>query len=152
MEKIVRHNIAEVELTYRPKQTHAERVKIENSDDAEPIFRLFWNENTIDYCEEFKVMYLNRNNQVLGIYHHAKGGLSGVMCDVRMIFQAALKANAHSIILAHNHPSGNLEPSQADIDLTNKLREAGRILDIQVHDHLILTAQKYMSLANRGYL
>ena len=97
-------------------------------------------------------MYLNRNNQILGVYHHAKGGLAGVVCDVRMIFQAALKANAHGIIVAHNHPSGNLEPSQVDIELTKKIKEAGKVLDIQVHDHLILTVQNYTSLANKGYL
>ena len=146
----MKQNIAEVELIYRPSQH--ERQRINDSNDAEPIFRNFWNENTIGYFEEFKVMYLNRNNQILGVYHHAKGGLAGVVCDVRMIFQAALKANAHGIIVAHNHPSGNLEPSQVDIELTKKIKEAGKVLDIQVHDHLILTVQNYTSLANKGYL
>ena len=146
----MKQNIAEIELIYRPSQH--ERKRINDSNDAEPVFRYFWNENTIGYFEEFKVMYLNRNNQILGVYHHAKGGLAGVVCDVRMIFQAALKANAHSIILAHNHPSGNLEPSQIDIELTNRIKEAGEILNIKLQDHLILTANNYTSLANMGYL
>jgi DNA repair protein RadC len=72
--------------------------------------------------------------------------------DAEMIFQAALKANAHSIILAHNHPSGNLEPSQADISLTKKVKEAGAFLEIPLIDHLILTSSSYVSLSEKGYL
>jgi DNA repair protein RadC len=147
---MVIHKISEIEITYRPQKFSTEKVT--TSYEAEIIFRNFWDEDTIEYYEEFKVMYLNRLNQVLGVYTHAKGGLAGVVYDLRMIFQAALKANAHSIILAHNHPSGNLEPSKADIELTRKIKEAGQFLEIPVVDHLILTSSSYVSLSEKGYL
>jgi DNA repair protein RadC len=144
------HKISEIEITYKPQKYSTEKVT--NSLNAEIVFRDFWDTGTIEYYEEFKVMYLNRGQQVLGIYTHSKGGLVGAICDVRMIFQAALKANAHSIILAHNHPSGNLEPSQADRDITRKIKEAGKLLEIPVTDHLILTQCSYLSFADNGYL
>jgi DNA repair protein RadC len=144
------HKISEIEITYRPQKYSTEKVT--NSKNAEVVFREFWDTGTIEYYEEFKVMYLNRGREVLGIYTHSKGGLVGAICDIRMIFQAALKANAHSIIVAHNHPSGNLEPSQADKDITRKIKEAGKILEIPVTDHLILTQSSYLSFADNGYL
>ena len=144
------HKISEIEITYRPQKYST--AKVTNSQNAEVVFREFWDTGTIEYYEEFKVMYLNRGREVLGIYTHSKGGLVGAICDIRMIFQAALKANAHSIIVAHNHPSGNLEPSQADKDITRKIKEAGKILEIPVTDHLILTQSSYLSFADNGYL
>jgi DNA repair protein RadC len=144
------HKISEIEITYKPQKYSIEKVT--NSQKAEVMFRDFWDTDTIEYYEEFKVMYLNRGQQVLGIYSHSKGGLVGAICDIRMIFQAALKANAHSIIVAHNHPSGNLEPSEADRDITQKIKEAGKLLEIPVTDHLILTQGSYLSFADNGYL
>jgi DNA repair protein RadC len=144
------HKISEIEIIYRPKKYSTE--KITNSRKAEVVFREFWDMDTIEYYEEFKVMYLNRGQEVLGIYTHSKGGLVGAICDIRMIFQAALKANAHTIIVAHNHPSGNLEPSEADKDITRKIKEAGKILEIPVTDHLIITLCSFLSFADNGYL
>jgi DNA repair protein RadC len=144
------HKISEIEITYRPQKYSLEKVT--NSQKAETMFRDFWNKDTIEYYEEFKVMYLNRGQEVLGIYTHTRGGLVGAICDIRMIFQAALKANAHSIIVAHNHPSGNLEPSEADKDITRKIKEAGKVLEIPMTDHLILTQYSYLSFADNGYL
>lgn len=144
------HKISEIEIIYRPQKYSTD--KIMSSQQAEAIFRNFWNSDTIEYYEEFKVMYLNRMHQVLGIYTHTRGGLVGVICDIRMIFQAALKANAHSIIVAHNHPSGNLDASDADKDITRRIKEAGKFLEIPVLDHLILTHGSYMSFADNGYL
>ena len=144
------HRIAEIEITYKPQKYSVGVVA--NSLQAEAVFRNFWNADTIEYFEEFKVMYLDRMRHVLGVYTHTQGVLAGTMCDGRMIFQGALKANAHSIILAHNHPSGNLEPSEMDKELTRKLREAGKLLDIPIVDHLILTESGYVSFADNGYL
>ena len=144
------HRISEIEIIYKPQKYSVGVVA--NSLQAEAVFRNFWNANTIEYFEEFKVMYLDRMRHVLGVYTHTQGGLAGTMCDVRMIFQGALKANAQSIILAHNHPSGNLEPSEMDKELTRKLKEAGKLLDIPIIDHLILTDCNYVSLADNGYL
>lgn len=86
-------------------------------------------------------MLLNRMNKVLGIYLISVGGFAGTVCDPKVVFQAALKTNASSIILAHNHPSGNLKPSDADLQLTEKLKKGGKLLDIAVLDHLILTEE-----------
>jgi DNA repair protein RadC len=144
------HKISEIEIIYRPQKYSLEKVT--NSQKAETMFRDFWNTDTIEYYEEFKVMYLNKRQEVLGIYTHTRGGLVGAICDIRMIFQAALKANAHSIIVAHNHPSGNLEPSEADRDITRKIKEAGKVLEIPMTDHLILTQYSYLSFADNGYL
>lgn len=90
-------------------------------------------------------MLLNRMNKVLGIFLVSVGGFAVTICDPKVVFQAALKANASSIILAHNHPSGNLKPSDADLKLTEKLKKGGLLLDIAVLDHLILTEEAYLS-------
>ena len=80
------------------------------------------------------------------------GGVSGTVADPKLIFAAAIKANACGIILAHNHPSGNLHPSQADIDLTKKMKEGGKLLEIQLLDHVIVTTEGYSSLADEGFI
>jgi DNA repair protein RadC len=85
----------------------------------------------------------------MGLFHASKGGVAGTVVDLKVVFAAALKARASSMIFAHNHPSGNLLPSQADLDLTKRFKEAGKILDIQVLDHLILSPDdRYYSFAD----
>ncbi len=144
------HKISEIELIYRPSKYSTEKILTVTQ--TETLFRSFWNVDAIEYYEEFKVMYLNRANQVLGIYHHARGGGVGVYYDIRMIFQGALKANACAIIIAHNHPSGNLEPSPEDRVMTNKIKEAGVLLEIKLLDSIILTSHSYTSFLEKGYL
>jgi DNA repair protein RadC len=102
--------------------------------------------------EEFWIVLLNRANKVLSQHLISKGGQAGTVADPKVIYQAALEHNAASIILAHNHPSGSLKPSQADINLTRKLKEAGQLLDISVLDHLIFTDSSYLSFADEGLL
>jgi DNA repair protein RadC len=102
--------------------------------------------------EEFWILLLSRNNKVIAKELISKGGLSGTVADPKIIFNVALLHQASSIILAHNHPSGNLKPSQQDIDLTKKLHQAGKILDINVFDHLIITDDGFMSFADEGLL
>jgi len=145
-------HLAEVELIYKTKVKPSDRLKISASSDAYSIFSQTWDTNTIELCEEFKILLLNRAHKVLGILNLSKGGVSGTVADPKLIFVAAIKANASGIILAHNHPSGNLQPSQADIDLTKKCKEGGRLLEIQVLDHIILTTEKYYSMADEGML
>lgn len=142
------HIISEIELKYTPNKYGT--AQINNLFDCVPIFRDFWNKDSIEYYEECKVMYLNRSSEILGIYHHSKGGAHAVCYDVRLIFQAALKANACSIIVVHNHPSGNLTPSPADIIMTKKLLDAGKLLDIQLLDSIILTKNSFASLITDG--
>lgn len=144
--------VAEVQVTYTPKFKISSRPHISSSKDTHEIFRNNWTPGMMEHHEELKVMLLNRANRVLGIYTAGKGGIAGVVCDPKMVFQAAILANASSIILAHNHPSGNLKPSQADRNLTKKLKAAAELLDIELLDHLILTEESYFSFADEGLL
>lgn len=143
---------AEVELVYRTKVKPSDRPKISSSHDVYVVLRNAWNLDTLDLLEEFKILFLNRANKVLGLYNLSKGGVSGTVADPKLIFSAALKINASGIILAHNHPSGNLNPSQTDIDLTRKCKEAGKTLEIQLLDHIIITSEQYYSMADEGVL
>jgi DNA repair protein RadC len=108
--------------------------------------------NTIELQEEFKVLLLNRNHQVLGIYPLSKGGVSGTVVDAKLVFSVALKCNASSIVMAHNHPSGNLKPSEADLKLTKKMKEIGTLMDTPVLDHLIIGENNYLSFADEGLI
>ena len=109
-------------------------------------------DDTLDYIETFKVLYLNQNNHVLGCRTISEGGLASTCCDVRTILQGALLANAVGIILAHNHPSGNVTPSLSDIKTTNQITKAAKLLDIQVLDHIIYTRENCYSFADDGQI
>jgi DNA repair protein RadC len=102
--------------------------------------------------EEFWIIYLNHRNKIIGKEKISSGGLTATIVDIRMLFKGAVERLATSIILAHNHPSGTLKPSQADIKLTNKIKEAGQILDVQILDHLIISDTGYYSFADEGML
>lgn len=102
--------------------------------------------------EEFWVLLLNRANKVIGQEMISRGGVSGTVADTKIIFKAALDHLASSIILIHNHPSGNLQPSSQDIQLTNKMKEAGLMMDVAVLDHLIVTDTGYFSFADEGQM
>ena len=145
--------VAEIELIYKSKVKPSERLKVTTSRDAFILFKQNWDENKIEFIEQFKVLFLNRNNKVLGIFEVSTGGVTGTVADPKIIFAAALKINACNIILCHNHPSGSLKPSQADEALTQKIKEAGKYLDMPVMDHLIITGEDgYYSFADEGLL
>lgn len=143
-------NIAEISIKYTPKFKMSELPKITCSMDAYKVLSENW--ESLVHVESFKVILLNRANKVLGVSNISKGGVAGTVADVKVIFQTALKANASSVILAHNHPSGNTHPSDNDIKLTRKLYAAGKTLDISVLDHLILTDSTYYSFADEGVM
>jgi DNA repair protein RadC len=140
--------VAEITLSYYPNIKAEDCQKISSSRDAHKLFRDNWNNAQISLVEEFKVMLLNRANQVLGISTISKGGITGTVADPKIIFGLALKAVACGMILAHNHPSGNLKPSHADIKLTQKLVSAGKLFDLPILDHLIITNDNYYSFAD----
>ena len=146
----MKQQIAEIELSYR--NLVFPRKVITSCSDALKIIREHWNPNTLELQEEFKVLLLNRANEVLGIYEMSKGGITGTVADCRLIFSAALKANATGIILVHNHPSGNAEPSIQDKELTKRIVTSGKMLEISVLDHLIITTRGYSSLADMGII
>lgn len=149
MENQIMH-VAEVQLIYKSTVKASLRPKITKSQDAFTVLKEHWNYETIEFIEEFKVMLLNRANRVLGLIDISLGGTSGTVADPKVIFAAAIKSNASGIILVHNHPSGNLQPSQADLDLTRKIKAGGQILDIGVLDHIILTAEGFYSFTDEG--
>lgn len=102
--------------------------------------------------EEFWVLYLNNSNKVIYKSQLSKGGITGTVVDIRIVFKTAFEQNAVNIILCHNHPSGILQASDADKQITGKLKEAGKILDINVLDHLIITSSGYISFADDGIM
>jgi DNA repair protein RadC len=144
--------VAEVELIYKSKVKASERPRITDSKDVYKVLIHCWDLNRIELLEEFKVLLLNQANRVLGIYPLSSGGITGTVADPRLIFGAAIKACAVSIILSHCHPSGNLKPSRADEELTTKIKMAGQFLDIKVTDHLIVSRDGYFSFADAGLL
>lgn len=142
--------LSEVKVSYRSQTLLAHTPKITSSKDAEKVFRENWSDD-MELLEECNVLFLSKSNQVKGIYRASRGGTSGTVVDLKIIFAAALKGMAAGIIVAHNHPSGNLEPSRADIELTKKLRDAGLMLDLPALDHLILAPYLgYYSFADNG--
>lgn len=144
--------VAEVELVYKTKVKASERPNISCVKDSYNLLKELWNENTIEMQEEFKVLLLNRGNKVMGVYEASAGGLTGTVADPRLILAAAIKSLAVSIVLSHNHPSGNLKPSRADQELTQKIKVAAAYHDIRVIDHIIITSEGYYSFADEGLL
>ena len=140
-------SICEIQVSYTNKNNN--KTKITSSNIAYELLLIYWNKGTIELQEEFKILLLNRANEVLGIYPVSKGGVSGTLVDPKLVFSVALKCNASSIILAHNHPSGNLNPSSSDKALTTKLIKASRFLDIKILDHLIITPEGYFSFMDK---
>ncbi|MBX2896879.1 MAG: JAB domain-containing protein [Cyclobacteriaceae bacterium] len=147
-----KHQVAEIQLSYKTKVKPSERTKITCSRDAYEVLQQTWDESKLEFVEQFKVILLNRAHRVLGIFEVSTGGVSGTVADPKIIFGAALKGVASGIMLAHNHPSGNLLPSQSDIDLTRKIKEGGRFLEIQLLDHIIITSEGYYSFADQGFI
>ena len=142
--------IAEVKLSYSHSIRVSDMIQITGSKDA---YNAVWpNWEDIQYIEKFYVMYLNRGNRVLGLKLISQGGVSGTVVDVRIILQGALLANASAMILMHNHPSGQMQPSDADLKITRKIKDAAVLLDISVLDHLIVSAENYLSMADEGLL
>ncbi|HXI01191.1 MAG TPA: JAB domain-containing protein [Sphingobacteriaceae bacterium] len=146
------YQVSEINVTYRPKFKASERPQVSTSQEVYNILFNNWDLDRIELQEQFKVLLLNRSNKVIGIYEVSSGGMCGTVADPKLIFSTALKACASSIILSHNHPSGNLKPSQADLNLTKKIKEGGILLDISVLDHVIITSESYYSFADEGLI
>ena len=137
--------VSEIKVSY--STTNTPKVKITSGDVAFELLLSLWDLDTIELQEEFKVLLLNRANEVLGIYPLSKGGITGTVVDSRLIFAVALKCNATGIIIAHNHPSGTLKPSEADITLTKSIKKCADFLDITLIDHLIITKNGFYSFS-----
>ena len=142
--------ISEISVTY--SSSKQKKQKVNNSRDSYEILLDTWDKNIIELQEEFKILLLNRSNTVLGVYPMSKGGISGTVVDAKLVFSVALKCNASSIIISHNHPSGNLTPSEGDKRITQKLIKAGKYLDIVLLDHLIITKDGFYSFSDSGLI
>lgn len=144
--------VAEIKVSYHPQVKASERPKVCCSREVHAVFHSYWDKDLLELQEQFVVMFLSRANKVVGLFEVSKGGTTGTVADPKVIFSAALKCSACGIILAHNHPSGNLKPSEADIRLTRKIKSGGQLLDVPVLDHLIVTSEGYYSFADEGIL
>ena len=142
--------VSEIQVSYTPNLLVD--MSIKNSKKSFELMLNEWEQETLQMQEEVKILLLNRSNKVLGIYSLAKGGLTSCIVDVRIILSIALKTLATGIILFHNHPSGNLKPSKADLDVTKKLKNFCDLLDISLLDHLIITKDNYFSFADEGLI
>lgn len=140
------------EITIKYKKSVCEKVKISCSDDAAEIFKRCFDSDTIDYQEACMVLFLDRSNKTIGWFKLSEGGLTSTIIDNRIVFTTALNCGATSFIMAHNHPSGNLNPSNSDYSITKKLQEGGKYLDINMLDHIIITSENgYYSMADNGF-
>lgn len=144
--------VAEITISYKPAISR--KPIITRSLDAYNEMKNFFPEELIQLQEMFAVMYLNRANRIIGIYRLSTGGLSGTVVDIRLVLATGLKVAATAIIMAHNHPSGNLRPSHQDEQITRKVKEACAIMDIRLSDHIILSAidGEYFSFADEGLI
>lgn len=146
------NNVAEITIAYSAKVKPSERPKVTGSKTAFEVIVPYFNPY-IEHREAIFAILLDRGNKVMGVVRIAEGGCNGTTLDPKILFQVALKANASGIILAHNHPSGNAALSQADLDITKKIKQGGVILEIPLLDHLILLPEnKYVSMADEGAL
>jgi len=142
--------VSEIQVSYYPRLIQSQ--KITSSSDAVEIIRKAWDKRTIEMQEEVKLILLNQSNTVLGIYNLSKGGINSSLVDVRLILSVALKCLATGLILIHNHPSGNLNPSKSDLEIVKKLNESCKLLDITLLDSIIITKESYMSFGDDGML
>ena len=144
--------VSEVELIYKKKESTANAKKIDSSKIAFDILISLWDKNKIDYVEHFYALYLNRANKVIGSILLSTGGCVGTIVDVKVLIQGALLSNAQAIVIAHNHPSGSLIPSNSDLDITSRIKTACNYFEISLLDHLIIADNQYYSFKDEGRL
>jgi DNA repair protein RadC len=137
------------ELKVQLKRDVVLKAKITSSQNSADFFREIW-DDTIDIYESFFVIYLNQASNTIGWYKVSQGGITGTVADPRLIIKKALDILATGFIMCHNHPSGNLKPSEADIALTKKIKSGAEFLDIRLIDHIILTTDGYYSFNDSG--
>jgi len=150
-EEVLYKTFHEIEVKYNPGRSISMPETLRGSKDAQDALRPLF-EEFIQHREAFAILLLNQANRILGFATISTGGICGTVADPRIIFQHALMGNACGIILCHNHPSGSLKPSSADINLTKKLKEGAELLDMRILDHIILTESSYASFADEGWM
>ena len=147
--KTTNESFQEIELFV--KKTGPKGPQITSSDKAAKFLKDNW-AGCLNYRESFYALYLNQANEIIGKYLISQGGISATVVDCRLVFAGALKIGASALIVSHNHPSGNLKPSEADKNLTKKLVLGGKYMDIAVLDHIIVTDESYTSFSDEGLM
>ncbi len=146
------HSVAEMHLTYKVKVPKDQWPRIISSTDAFKLLLPHYDDQ-LDTRELFLILALNRSNRVIGVYHVSSGGISGTVVDIKIIFATLLLAGASGVILSHNHPSGNTQPSNEDLTITGQIEKAAKILGITLYDHVIISSDKhFFSFADEGYI
>jgi len=148
--KYFKGKLPELKLVY--KKGEEKRFKVSSSKDAYKGLKELYDLDIIEYCESSVVLYLNRANNTLGWKLISQGGISGTVIDPKIIYATALQCGASAIILSHNHPTGILSPSDADKRVTKTIVDAGKLFDIQVLDHIIVTTDGYYSFRDEGLM
>lgn len=146
----VKNFVSEISVSYSP--TYKRKIKITDAYSAEKTLRKMWDAQLMNIQEQFCVLFLNNANEVVGFRCISTGTLTASLIDLRILFGLACKSLSSGIIIAHNHPSGNLSVSDADIEVTNKIKRASEMLDIKLLDHVILTKNHFVSLAQEGLI
>lgn len=147
----MKNKLCELSIKYKPKAKRKEFPFIKSSSDAFDFIWEYLDQDLLAAKEEFWAIYLNRANKVKGVLKVSSGGVTATVVDVKIILATALKSLSSGIILVHNHPSGSLKASEADKITTKKVKDAGKVMDIEVLDHLILSPEgKYLSFADEG--
>lgn len=146
------YKVSEISIRYKYRIPFRDRISVRSSEMAYEVLKHAWDPNRIELQEQFKILLMDYRNNCLGIADIGMGSINSCLVDSRLLFSAALKARASGIILAHNHPSGELTPSEADKKLTDNIWRGGKILDIGVFDHLIISPEGYYSFADNGIL
>lgn len=140
-----------MEITVSYNTNNQEKVKITSLKEAYDFVIKNWNFDLIEFQEECKIILMNKGNFVLGVYELSKGGIDSSVVDIRIILSIALKCHATQLILVHNHPSGNLNPSSSDEKITKNLKKACELLNISLLDHLIITKNGYYSFNEENH-
>jgi len=148
----VKIHFPQIEVSYHPNHESLEHSQLSHSRDVYELCLSIWDQDTISLYEEVKAIYLNRENRVIGYRNIALGTATQAVVNIKLLVYVALACNASGVIVAHNHPSGNMKPSQQDIRLTQQIREATTYFNLQLLDHLIISPHKYFSFADDGMM
>lgn len=144
------HFVSEISVSYSP--TYKRKIKITGTTVAHNALRKMWDVRLMNVQEQFCVLFLNNANEVVGFRCLSSGSLTASLVDLKILFGLACKSLSSGIIIGHNHPSGNCKPSPGDIDVTRRIKEAGKMLDVKLLDHIILTNNDYYSFNDNNLI
>ena len=147
----IQNCVTEIKINYIPEYLKLKK-QIKSSKEAHEFILNCYSEEELNVQECVKIIYMNNSNYIMGVYNLSKGNIQSCLVDIRLILAVGLKSLAINLILVHNHPGGNLKPSNADLHITEKLKKACELVDLNLLDHLIINPTKeYISLKDEGY-